>query len=861
MGLSEYKQKRSFKQTPEPAGKKGKARGKLRFVVQKHAASRLHYDFRLELDGVMKSWAVPKGPSLNPADKRMAMMVEDHPIEYNDFEGIIPEGNYGAGTVMIWDEGTYHAYETKDPKESHRILKAGLAKGDFKFTLQGKKLKGNFVLVKTKGWGASKGKDNAWLLIKKADQGASEEDVTAEDRSVRSKRTLEEIAARAAAEGKVYGKAAKPKERAPAKVKVTGSRKGALPRSVKPMLATLVKEPFDRAGWLFEIKWDGYRALSQVSGGKVKLYSRNGQDFTDKYQPLAVELAGLGHDAVLDGEVVVVDANGKSSFQKLQQYHQTGQGDLRYFAFDLIHLDGHDLTKLPLIKRKEILQQLIEGLDIVQYSDHVADKGQQFFEAAVQQELEGIIAKNGDSPYTMARRTPDWLKIKTHRRQEAVIGGFTQPRGSRKQFGALVLGVYEARPPKGRASDGLVYIGHTGTGFGQKLLEDIHAKLKRKVRKTSPFQDEPKTNTPVTWVKPELVCEVEFTEWTADGHLRHPAFVGLREDKPAGEVRREREAATDAVVKEVDSEQLSAPAETEVKIGSARVKLTKQDKVFWPKEGYTKGDVVAYYRGVSELILPYLKGRPQSMNRHPNGIDGQNFYHKDVSSQPPPRYVKTTKIFSEHNDKELEWIVCDNEATLAYLANLGCIELNPWHSRLRKLEKPDYLLIDLDAKTCGFAAVIEVAKAVKKTLDRLGVDSYPKTSGKSGLHICLPLGAKYDYEQSKQFAEILMRFVHRELPELTSVERNPDKRQRQVYLDFLQNRKGQTMAAPYSLRPVPGATVSTPLEWSEVRKGLDPHKFTIKTIAARLAKKGDLWEGVLGKGINLRAALKKLEEQ
>ncbi len=562
------------------------------------------------------------------------------------------------------------------------------------------------------------------------------------------------------------------------------------------------------------------------------MYSRNDVDFTERYAPIVDELAKLGHDAVLDGEVVALDRSGRSRFQLLQNYLKTGRGNLAYFAFDVLHLDGRDLTGLPLVERKAVLEDLLADGTLVRYSEHIENAGTRFFAAAKRQKLEGVMAKDGASRYEVGRRSRSWLKVKTGNRQEVVIAGFTAPQGSRQRFGALVLGMYE----HGK----LRYVGHVGTGFDAALLDDLYRRMKPLTRKTCPFETEPPSNAPVTWLTPELVCEVAFTEWTDDGHLRHPSFVGLREDKPAEQVHPER------------------VTEETVTIAKRPVHLTHLEKVYWPKEKITKGDLVAYYRSVAKTILPYLKDRPESLNRYPHGIEGDSFYQKDVDHQPP-KWVKTKKIHSESNDKDINWLLCQDEATLAYMANLGCIELNPWHSRIGKLDKPDYLLIDLDAKTTTFERIVEVAREVRALLDELGLASFPKTSGKTGLHICIPLGAKYSYDQAKQFDQLLMHLVHDRLPKITSVERNPAKRKGKVYLDFLQNRRGQTMAAPYCVRPVPGATVSTPLEWSEVRKGLDPHKFTIRTIGKRLEKKGDLWKGVLGRGANLKRALDRLD--
>lgn len=824
MGLSKYRAKRKFDETPEPAGKQGANKDTLRFVVQKHAASRLHYDFRLELDGVLLSWAVPKGPSLNPADKRMAMAVEDHPLDYRDFEGIIPKGNYGAGTVMVWDEGTYHADGETDPVTSRKLLKAGLKKGDLKFVLHGQKLHGSFVLVKTKM------SENSWLLIKHRDEYVDEVDVTAQDRSVKTGRSLEEIAKEAVEKSKVWQSNRRSNDGDP------------ILRDVQPMLARLTDTAFDRPGWLFETKWDGYRAIAQVEKGNVKLYSRNGNSFVDDYPPVVDALGELRHDAVLDGEVVI-EKSGKTSFQDLQNYKKTGRGNLRYKVFDLLWLDKHDLRNFPLRDRKTLLCKLLNGIDRLDYSDHTEEHGIKLFEQVVKKDWEGIIAKNADSNYQMGRRGDDWLKIKSIRRQEAVVGGFTAPRGSRKGLGALLLGVYDD-------AGKLHYIGHTGGGFTEKTLSDVHSRLKKLTRKTPPFIEAVKPNEPATWVKPELVVEVKFQEWTESGTMRQPIYVGWREDKPAKDVRRE--------VPEEGLQELEQPSEKFEKVGKRQLKLTHLDKVYWPDDGYTKGDLIDYYRRIAPTILPYLKDRPESLHRHPNGIEASSFFQKDVQDQPPA-WVKTQKIYSESNEKELNWLVCNDEATLVYMANLGCIELNPWHSRVKSLEKPDYLLIDIDAKTTTFQNVVKTVRVVKDVLDRLGIKGYPKTSGKTGLHVCVPLGAKYDYDQAKQFTELLMRLVHTELPDITSLERSPSKREGQIYLDFLQNRKGQTMAAPYSLRPVPGATVSTPLTWDEVNAELDPREFTMRTIFDRIDDIGDLWKPVLGKGIDLKKVLKKLE--
>lgn len=858
MTLKKYHEKRKFDQTPEPKGQEEPSQGPLRFVVQMHQASRLHYDFRLELEGTLKSWAVPKGPSLDPEERRLAVMVEDHPLDYRTFEGVIPKGNYGAGTVMVWDEGVYHARQTSDPAKSEKILREGLQKGHITIIVSGKKLKGEFALVKLK-----KGEDNAWLWLKKRDEFATNQDVTEFDRSVMSNRTLEEIARDAPQSGEIW----RTKKGSPG-LDLSDAPASKILNKIRPMLATSVERPFDRVGWVFEIKWDGYRAIAEVDSRGVRLYSRNQLSLEERFKPLVDALQGLAHEAVLDGEVVAIDEAGKPHFQLLQNYQKTGAGRLAYYVFDLLYLDGHDLRRLPLLRRKALLQQIISNVPHVELSDHIEDHGVAFFNLVSQKGLEGIIAKDGKSPYQEAQRSSYWLKVKTHLRQEAVIGGFTQPRGGRKNFGALLLGVYE--------DDELIYIGHTGTGFNERDLAEIRSSLEPLIQKTCPFKKRPVANAPVRWVRPELVCEVTFSEWTADGVLRHPVFVGMREDKAALSVRQEKPAPATNSIK--DSQEVQEPEEgktlmrqatlrkskggasgkdqEDVSIEGHVLKLTNLNKIYWPREKYTKRDLISYYREIAPVILPYLKDRPQSLHRHPDGIEKESFYQKNVEHQPA--WVKTIKIHSDSEKKDVNFLICQDEATLVYLANLGCIELNPWSSRLGMLERPDYLVIDLDPEDTSFDQVIEAAIAVRKTLEQAGVEGLCKTSGKTGLHIYVPLAARYTYDQAKQFAEIIARLAHRKLPRSTSIVRNPAKRHKKVYLDFLQNRHGQTLAAPYSVRPAPGATVSTPLMWQEVTRGLDPAKFSIRTFAKRLEKIGDLWQPVLGTGIDIIKCLDRL---
>lgn len=858
MGLSQYKKKRKFNETPEPEGKKKGKAGKLIFVIQKHAASHLHYDFRLEMEGVLKSWAVPKGPSLNPEDKRLAMMVEDHPYDYKDFEGNIPEGNYGAGNVIVWDNGTYHALgvEEDDPK-NEKLLLAGLHKGNLKIVLKGKKLKGEFALVKMHN-----GKqENAWLLIKHNDRYASDEDITEKNRSVISRVTLEKLEAQN--DKKAPAKKAA-KKAAPAK-KVKAAKPGVKkkPEAVKPMLATLGKSPFDDPDWIFEMKFDGYRALAACDGkGEVELYSRNLQPFNKLFAPVAKALEQITHPCLIDGEVVVENEEGRSDFQLLQNYQNTGSGNLKYYVFDLLSLDGKDLTELPLLDRKKLLEMLIgnEQPEGVIYSSHVQETGKRFYEVALEHQLEGIIAKDAHSPYRVDKRTADWLKIKIVNEQEAVIAGITEPKGSRDHFGSLLLGAYE--------NGELQYIGNCGSGFTQDTLKDLYKRFQPLFTDRSPFKKRIKGIGKVQWLKPRLVCQVKFTEWTGDAHMRHPVYLGLRIDKKPRDVVKEstsnmKPKSTDKPADKAGKDDKPEEGDS-MKVGQTTVKLTNQDKLYWPEDKITKGDLIDYYSDVADIMLPYLKDRPQSMHRFPSGIHGQSFFQKDVDRELTPLWVRTEIIYSESNEEHIDYLVCDDKATLLYMANLGCIEINPWNSRAKHLEYPDWMVIDLDPEEISFKEVVKAALATKKVLDDLGIESYCKTSGATGLHVFVPLAAEYDYEVVKHFAHLVASYVHKLLPATTSLERSPSKRKRKVYLDFLQNRKGQTLAAPYSVRPRPGATVSTPLEWKEVNARLDPARFTIKTMRKRIDAKGDLWAPVIGKGADIEQAISritKMEEE
>jgi len=914
MSLSLYNKKRRFNKTPEPEGKKTAQKGGLRFVIQKHDASSLHYDFRLEMEGVLKSWAVPKGPSLNPADKRLAMHVEDHPYSYRNFEGIIPEGEYGGGTVIVWDEGTYELAEGEglSKKEAEKKALKDLASGSIKVILHGEKIKGSFSLRKLRKEGAEK----AWLLIKSKDSFASEEDITKKEASVKTGKTIAQVAADAGTtphhpdtkkdtkkgtkkEVKLLPKkeAQKPIKKGSAKSKqpladligeeaAAKCKKSLPPAEASPMLATLANEPFDDDNWLFEIKWDGYRAVAYLNNDEVELISRNNKPFTEKYFPVANALKSLGINAVLDGEIVAVDKNGLANFQALQNWQNTPVS-LQFVVFDVMWFDGFDVTSLRLIERKELLQKLLPQNDeIIKFSDHVIGGGKEFFKVALDKGLEGVMAKKLDSLYEWNARTAAWLKVKVALRQEVIITGFTAPRKTRKFFGALLLGLYDGTE--------LQYIGHTGSGFTAKSLAQIYKLLQPLVIEHCPFKQCPKGNMPVTWVEPKLVCEIKFTEWTDEHMARHPIFMGLRNDKKATDVRFEKSvtintmnkkeaSSTNKKEEKIDEKVTKTAAKKGTKKGPSSAKtpglqlhlqngkdqevtlnkhtltVTSLDKLYWKKEKISKLDTLNYYLQAAPFILPYLLNRPHSLNRHPSGIDAPNFFQKDMKGKLPD-WMKTHTDFSESTDQHIDYLVCTGEASLLYMANLGCIEINPWHSRSKTWQKPDWCLIDLDPdKGNTFDQVIEVALVVKKVLDSIGADSCVKTSGSSGIHIYIPLGAKYSYDQSKTFAELVVAKVNEELPDLTSVARTPAKRKGQIYLDFLQNRETQTAAAPYSLRPKRGAPVSTPLHWSEVKKGLTPTTYTIKNIFDRLKTEGDLFAPVLGPGINLQKVLRQLE--
>lgn len=833
MALERYKQKRDFSHTPEPSGVNEDAKkGLLCFVIHKHQASHLHYDLRLELDGVLKSWAVPRGPSLDPSIRKLAMMVEDHPFDYRNFEGTIPEGNYGAGTVMIWDEGTYIVPGIEDRQKTEDEIRKGLQKGNIFFYLQGKKLKGAYHLVRLK-----RAKGNSWLLIKKSDRFATEEEILEQNRSVRTERTIEQIR-----------HADYPDESYTVditKLDISGALKSPAPQGpLSPMLSQLVDEPFDRRGWIFEIKWDGYRAIAEVMNGDVKLYSRHGKSFLNDYPPVVRDLKKLSFQSIFDGEIVVVDSEGRADFHLMQDYRRTRRGSLIYYVFDLLYLEGYDLRSMPLLKRKHLLEQILPSLPNVRFSGHIREHGEAFFELAKKNNVEGIMAKEENSTYVSGMRSWHWQKIKIIKSQELVVGGFTEPKGGRTGIGALLGGVYEGGE--------FVFAGSVGSGFTDEELLLVMEKLSRFKREECPFKKLPETHTTATWIDPVFVCEVKFTEWTPEGLMRHPVFLGFREDVDPRAVRREvpRDKSRGTRYALPESSDLIT------EIGGNTLKLTNLNKFYWPSEEITKGDTIEYYRQVAPFLLPHLYNKPQSLHRFPDGAGGKSFYHKDMTDVPD--WVKTEYVESDVPGGRIRYLLCQDEATLVYMVNLGALEINPWNSRVGSLEYPDYMVIDLDPLDCPFENVIETALVTHKILQDVDMPHYVKTSGSTGIHIFVPLGAAYNYRQTREFSALICTIINGVLPSTTSMERLPDKRRGKVYLDFLQNTKGKTMASVYSLRPRPEAPVSTPLDWKEVKAGLEPQEYTRDVVIKRLKEHGDLFRPVLYKGIDMKRYLNAL---
>ena len=871
--LSAYRQKRSADRTPEPFSGRRSESGNL-YVMQKHAARRLHYDFRLELNDVLLSWAVPNGPSRNPADKQLAVHVEDHPIEYANFEGVIPAGNYGAGAVIVWDLGTFSWLE--DPV-------AGLEKGKLLFELHGQKLRGRWTLVKIKK------AEKEWLLIKERDGFVSDNGKDFPQDSVLSGLTVDELKAG-------HSRSQELQEKLQALKATPAVVRGEL---VDVMHAESADKAFTREGWLFELKYDGYRLLGEKFGERTRLITRNGNDATQTFAEIARAIASLPFEhIIIDGEVVVQDDDGRPNFQRLQQRGQYLRGvDSRraafehpatFFAFDLIALDGYDLRSLPLIERKTLLRRALPSASLLRYTEHVETRGEDFFRAAEQLGLEGIVGKRADSKYR-GIRSNDWVKLRIDKSDDFVIVGYTAPRGSRTAFGALHLAVYHGVE--------LRYAGSVGSGFTDKQLNTIKKQLDEHRLAKPPFVGMVPPGKGHTWVEPLYVCEVRYKEWTEEALLRHPVFLRLREDKKptecvssprpwgggvgvdtdvdmdagagAGSGSTKLRTASDEGVNIAKTSKRGSrssrvqPAPTPAPTPTpapAPVALTNLDKVFFPEHGLTKGDLVEYYRTVAPWLLPYLKSRPVTLTRYPDGIHGKSFFQKDAPDWTPD-WVRTELMWSEEAQREVRQFICDDENTLVYLANSGTIPLHIASSRLGTLEKPDWCSLDLDPKDAPFDRVIEVAIATKELCDAIGLPAFVKTTGSSGLHVLIPMGRLVTHEQCKQFAELLARAIVNQQPGIATIERVISKRAGRVYVDFGQNGHGKLLVSPLCVRPLPGAPVSMPIEWSEVKKGLTPTQFTIQNAIRRLREHGDPLRPVLDLKPDLMHALSKLYER
>ncbi|KMQ52196.1 ATP-dependent DNA ligase [Chitinispirillum alkaliphilum] len=611
---------------------------------------------------------------------------------------------------------------------------------------------------------------------------------------------------------------------------------------LRPMLPVLVETPFDRRGWLFEIKWDGYRAIAECLGDKTELYSRNGKSFLSHYPTIVKELKELDFEAVFDGEIVVIDENGRSDFSRLQNYRRTGAGTVIYYIFDLIYFRGYDITGLPLRTRKALLQSILpRSLQFIKFSNHLEEQGKAFFNTAQKFGVEGIVGKDGASPYIPGTRSRRWQKIKFTQQQEMVIGGYTVQDKTEELLSSLITGVYE--------SGNLIYTGNVGSGFSHDELAEIPQKLSKYSKESSPFSNPPAFDSNTRWIAPEPVAVVRFSEWTKDNIMRHPVFLGFREDAEAGNVKLER------AEKSVQRYNIKTD-ETKICIDDILITITNSKKVYFPHDNVSKGEVIEYYRQIAPWILPHLRGRPQSLHRFPDGIRGKDFYHKNI--EITPSWITTEEIGSDDSEEKIRYILCQNEASLVYMVNLGALEINPWLSRVGNLDNPDYMVIDLDPVECPFSEVVRVALEFHSILNRISAPNYVKTSGATGLHIFVPLNGAYNYAQVRQFAMLLAHTVNTQLPATTSIERSPARRVGKVYLDYLQNIKGKTIASVYSLRPRDMAPVSMPLSWDEVNESLNPNQFTIKTALQRLQAKGDLWRPVLGEGISMENCLRRL---
>ncbi len=902
-----YDEKRQFEKTPEPKMvRKADGSGPLTFVIQKHDATALHYDLRLELDGVLKSWAVPKGPSYNPKDKRLAMLVEDHPLDYASFEGVIPKGNYGAGEVIVWDNGTYSPDEDGrillyDRDEAEKEMRKGLEEGKISVFLQGSKLKGSFALVRMK-------KENEWLFFKHNDEFANpERDILIEEASVISGLTLGDFKKGVRPDAVPHvSSGVKPED-------LVGSRRAAFPKTLEPMTASLADAPFSHPDWIFEPKMDGIRAIAFKNGDQLRLETRKGNDISKRYPNLMEQIAKqLAEQLVIDGEIVALDDKGVPSFHRLQQrMNLDGGADIHaaeikvpvfYNVFDILYLDGYDVTGCPLVDRKTLLKKVLLPTEAVSVLDGFEEHGEIAYKAIVDNGLEGVVAKRRSSRYEAGKRSANWLKIKSTMSDEFLIGGYSKGLGGRSgTFGALLLGT--------RDEDGkLIYVGHVGSGFNDKSLSDYKTIFEEMKTDKNPFTSKPPLKTPATWMEPRLIAEVKFNQWTSDGHLRAPVFLRMREDLSPEDVHKtEVVQISDALsttgatagVKQEDIENVveqvkNGKNDFSILCCGNEIPITNSDKLLWlaadGHRGFSKRDLLIYYAKVSQYLLPHLLDRPLTLSRYPNGIDGGMFYQKHWEHKLPP-FVEIVRLYSEHNKDDQEYLACNNLQTLLWLAQLADIELHPWTSRTNPepdahelsieftgseeaidesvLNYPDFLLFDIDpyiysgkeAKGAepeynkrAFDKGREAAFWVKELLDSLSLQSFIKTSGKTGLHIYVPILRHFTYDEVRSAAATVCNFVLRAHPEDITTQWAVTKRTGKIFMDYNQNSRGKTLSAIYSPRALPNATVSTPISWEELTK-TDPADFTVATVPVRLEKHGDAWAEILKAKNDLKSLL------
>ena len=887
--LGEYTAKRAFDVTPEPkATVADTGEGPLLFVVQQHSARRLHYDFRLECDGVLKSWAVPKGPSLDRNEKRLAVETEDHPYDYASFEGVIPAGQYGAGEVIVWDCGVFSPDENgtwfHDRAEAERQIREGLEKGKLSILLRGEKIKGSFALVRTK-------EAKTWLLIKHRDRFVSDADVTERNRSVLSGAAVEDI--------KIV-----PSHRIPASELVPSGKVVPMPKTMEPMHAEIGDEPFNDAGWMWEPKLDGYRVIAFIDDKGVRLSSRRGNELAGAFPRLVAELRAQDvNGMMLDGELVAFDADGKPSFNAMQnRVHLKSEADIAaadrrspvvFYCFDLLYFAGIDLRRTPYRDRRRYLAQCLLPSPLVQLV-HAQDDGIALHEAALASGLEGVIGKRKDSRYESGRRSKAWLKIKPTHTDDFVIGGYTKGKGSRTALGALLVGYYEG--------DTLHYASHVGSGFDDRSLAEVKKKLEPLRIAKNPFAEKPELKAPVTWVEPKLVAELEYQQWTEDGSLRAPVFRRLRDDidplgvrraepKPArvAAVKRGMKAranAQDSAIADIVAQLATKKATLTLEVGAHRVPLTHLDRIYWPADpalqqpALTKRDLLRYFAEVSPYILPHLADRPLTMIRMPDGINGQRFFQKHWK-QAQPKFVETITVWSESKDESYDYIVCNSLPTLLWLAQSGTLEFHVWHSRARVapdsaskstdyatsaesldesvLNYPDYVVFDIDPyiysgkekpgdepelNTIAFEKGKEVAFWLRELLKGMSLEPIVKTSGKTGLHVFVPIRRTIDFDVARHVCELVGRHLMRQHPKEITMEWSVPKRAGKIFFDHNMNVRGKTLNVAYSPRGVAGAPVSMPLTWDELEKA-HPLDFRITNVLPRLARTGDRWKDAL----------------